>query len=141
MAKKPSRKTEQRDPVGESAPEKGLTRQGLELPAHIAAEFRALASTEGRSVKGDGTAAIALLNSLPPHVAEPLLFWADNMVRRSPHKMRSDDAWRIVLAAIQRGPGVEAVPSEALVDLLLDTDRPARDAEEDTDRPPSKRAG
>jgi hypothetical protein len=141
VAKAATNSRGQQGAEGDPPADRGLTRQGLELPAHIAAEFRALASTEGRSVKGDGTAAIALLNSLPRHVAEPLLFWADNMVRRSPHKIRCEDAWKIVLAAIERGPDVEAVPSEALLEMLLDTQRPGRDASPETDRPPTKRAG
>jgi hypothetical protein len=132
LAKRPPR-----NPSPPSAPlpvpeaDKGITRQALELPVNVAREFREKAAEGGRSVKSDGTAAIALLNSLPAYVAEPLLFWADSLVRRAPGKVKSEDAWRIVMAAIRRGPDVEAVSAEAVLGMLLDTERGPKDAPKD----------
>lgn len=100
-----------------------LARQSLELPPQALQEFRELASREGNSVKAAGAAAIFLLLGLPSHISEPLLLWADLMIRRSPEQMRKGDAWSIVEAAIKRGPEASPISSRALLELLLDTER------------------
>jgi hypothetical protein len=129
--------------VDDEAPtDRGLARQSLEAPPHLVQAFRQVCAMEGTGgVKAVGAGLIALLLGMPEHVRDPFLFWADVMVRRSPQDMDGKDAWRVVEAAINRGPGSGPISPETILDMLLDTERPARDASPDTDRPPTKRAG